>query len=240
MKQFAKLCRILSKPVLRDGLRHGVGAAMQHADLLGGLSLATVVDIGANVGQFSLLVNGLMPHVHVHAFEPVSKSARTFERLFAKNEMVSLHQKAVGRIARKLAMNIARHADSSSLLPATPLQSKTFSGTDFIGVEEVEVTPLDLELAPSQIVPPALLKLDVQGYELEALRGCESMIRLFSYVYFELSFVELYVGQATPEELFDFLGRNGFSFRGVYNTVYDKSGRSIQCDCLFAADAPHN
>ena len=66
------------------------------------------------------------------------------------------------------------------------------------------------------------------------------MIRLFSYVYFELSFVELYVGQATPEELFDFLGRNGFSFRGVYNTVYDKSGRSIQCDCLFASDAPHD
>jgi hypothetical protein len=92
-------------------------------------------------------------------------------------------------------------------------------------------------LSPSDITSPSLLKLDVQGYELEVLRGCRDMLPLFDYVYAELSFVEFYRGQALADDIMNFLSRSGFTVKGVYNTQYDATGKSIQCDCLFSRPA---
>jgi hypothetical protein len=118
-------------------------------------------------------------------------------------------------------------------LQPTLLQTTTFPGTDSIDSELVRVTPLELEVSPAQIQPPALLKLDVQGYELEALKGCESLLDRFTYVYLEVSFLEFYAGQPPASELFEFLQHRGLMFKGVYNTVFDSRRISVQCDCLF-------
>lgn len=80
---------------------------------------------------------------------------------------------------------------------------------------------------------PAFLKLDVQGFELEALRGCEDLLGHFSNVYAECSFVELYSGQALAHEIISWLRERGFSLSGVYNMGYDRNGRAVQGDFLF-------
>ena len=90
---------------------------------------------------------------------------------------------------------------------------------DFIGDED--------------IVTPALLKLDVQGYELSALQGCEDLLERFAWVYCECSFIELYVGQALADEVIAWLRERRFVLTGVYNMAYDESGRAIQADFLF-------
>ncbi len=73
----------------------------------------------------------------------------------------------------------------------------------------------------------------MQGFELEALRGCESLFGCFRYVYCECSFVELYDGQALAHEVIDYLSQHGFKLAGVYNMTYDKQGIAIQADFLF-------
>jgi len=83
------------------------------------------------------------------------------------------------------------------------------------------------------IQPPAFLKLDVQGFELEALRGCEDLLDRFACVYAECSFVEMYAGQALADEVIAWLRDRGFRLRGVHNMVYDRGGRAIQADFLF-------
>ncbi len=80
-----------------------------------------------------------------------------------------------------------------------------------------------------------MLKLDVQGFELAALQGCDDLIRNFKFVYVEASFVELYVGQALASELIRFLFDRGFSLLCVANLSYGRSQRPIQADFLFAA-----
>lgn len=78
------------------------------------------------------------------------------------------------------------------------------------------------------------MKLDVQGFELEALRGCENMLDRFRYVYCECSFVELYEGQALAHEIIDYLSQHKFKLTGVYNMTYDKRGIAVQADFLFS------
>jgi len=73
----------------------------------------------------------------------------------------------------------------------------------------------------------------VQGFELEALRGCADLLECFAYVYAECSFVELYTGQALAHEVIDWLARHCFILTGLYNISYDKNGKAIQGDFLF-------
>ncbi|WP_461441697.1 FkbM family methyltransferase [Metallibacterium sp.] len=88
-------------------------------------------------------------------------------------------------------------------------------------------------IKPEQIIAPALLKLEVQGYELQALRGCEALLDRFQYVYCECSFVELYAGQALADAVISWLRERGLRLISVYNMANEEDGRAVQADFLF-------
>lgn len=233
LHQLAKAVRLLPNAAFRHGLMHGVGAAIEHRRQIAALDLATIVDVGANVGQFTLLVTFLFPRARVIAFEPLVGPASRFARLFAGNDNVTLHRAALGPAESTASMHVSRSADSSSLLPIGSLQAEIFPGTEEVGTEAVTVAPLDRFVAAGDIVAPALLKIDVQGYELEVLRGAASLLDRFAWIYVEASFQRLYEGQALAGEVADFLGRHGFAEAGRYNLARDAAGREVQADFLF-------
>lgn len=96
---------------------------------------------------------------------------------------------------------------------------------------------LDDFLTKEEVVRPAMLKLDVQGFEIQALAGCKRLISNFD-VYCECSFVELYTGQALAGEVVGYLDELGFKLSGIYNLSYDCDGNCIQADLLFAGMEP--
>jgi hypothetical protein len=89
-------------------------------------------------------------------------------------------------------------------------------------------------LLPEDIKKPAFMKIDVQGYELQVLEGCASLLSLFSFLYIECSFLELYTGQSLVHEIISFLANRQFTLSGIYNLDYDKKGQPIQGDFLFS------
>ncbi len=123
--------------------------------------------------------------------------------------------------------------DSSSLLPIGKSQSELFPHTGEREVRETPVRPLHEAIGTKELSSPALLKIDVQGFELEVLKGCCSMLDCFVWAYVECSFIELYVGQARADEVIAWLRERGFVLTGVYNMAYDESGRAIHPDFLF-------
>jgi hypothetical protein len=135
-------------------------------------------------------------------------------------------------------IHVSRADDSSSLLPISDLQTGLFPGTAEKETRAVTVKPLDRILETKDVLAPALLKIDVQGYEREVLEGCASLLPCFSYVYVECSFLELYTGQALAHDVVDLLSGNGFALEGVYNLTYDKAGLAVQGDFLFQAHPP--
>ena len=122
--------------------------------------------------------------------------------------------------------------DCSSLLAPTAHQGAVFPQTRLAGTLPVEIAPLDAFIGPGDLPAPALLKLDVQGFELAALDGCASLLDRFAAVYVECSFVPLYAGQPLADEVLAHLRERGFRLSGVYNLTYDREGRAVQADFL--------
>ena len=213
----------------------GVAATVEHRRALAGLDIATVVDIGANKGQFSLYCLDAFPGVRIIGFEPLAEPARRFRAVFDAVPDVRLFEVAIGAASGTATINVAGRMDSSSLLPITPLQTEVFPGTGCQETRAISVARLEDVITTDDLGHPALLKLDVQGFELDALRGCESLLSQFAYVYVECSFVELYAGQALADDVAEFLRSRGFRMGGVFNQVMSTELGAIQADFLFVS-----
>jgi len=236
LKQLRKLAQVLANSGYRTSFRRaGVAAAVEHEPLLKTLNFATIVDIGANRGQFSLVARRCFPAAKIIAFEPLTPAAERFRNALRGDSLVILHQVAIGPSKGDATMHVSAEDDSSSLLPITKLQQSLFTGTREVATVTVQVDTLSDRIKEGELQSPALLKIDVQGYEVAALHGCASLLPRFSHVYIECSFVELYAGQALAAEVIDHLSNHGFDLRGVYNVEYHPQGCALQADLLFAA-----
>jgi FkbM family methyltransferase len=228
-----KLIQSIKSPQLTLALlRYRVLAGAEHRHSLF-RNIYTVVDIGANRGQFALAARRWAPIARVIAFEPLPGPASVFRKVFSGDDRVLLQQAAIGPNTEYGTMHVSERDDSSSLLPISHVQTNTFPGTREVTTIKVRVAPLDKFVTANDLLSPAMLKLDVQGFELEALRGCESLLHNFEWVYCECSFIELYAGQKMASEVIDWLAARHFSLNGVYNIAYDHDGQAVQADFLF-------
>lgn len=148
--------------------------------------------------------------------------------MFAEDDRSTQVEAAVGPQSGDAEIHLSERDDSSSLLPIAERQDGLFPGT-----ANIRVVRLVDALPAEEITTPALLKLDVQGFELQALEGSEDVLPRFDWVYVECLFVELYAGPALADEVIAWLHERGFRWVGVFNMTYDAAGRAIQADFLF-------
>ena len=236
MNKVIKFCLIMKNPQYRRAfLRHRVAAAVEHENLFSriGSELETVVDIGANRGQFALIASVHAPKAQIHSFEPLEEANEVFRLVFQEQPNVVLHKHAIGSALAEALLHVSRADDSSSLLPISDLQVSIFPGTEERSVRAVEVKPLAETLNKAMLHPPALLKIDVQGYELEVLKGCADLLTSFNYLLIEGSYVELYEGQALVDEIIQYLDLAGFEFVERQNLMRNKQHEPIQADFFF-------
>lgn len=235
--RLSKLIKILATRDMRlsRALRSGVAAGVEHLQVLEMTPCQTFVDVGANRGQFALAARYCYPDAEIVSFEPLEQPAKVFRRLFTHDRHVAIHQVAVGPETRQVPMHLSARDDSSSVLPILPSQTETFPGTEEIGVVSVEMAPLAVFLTPEDILRPAMLKIDVQGFEWDVLRGCEPLLGMFDWIYCECSFLELYAGQKLAPQIIDWLAGKGFALLGMFNPTIVKTHRLVQADCLFRA-----
>ena len=230
MRRAIKLTRLLTFSAGRHGLRYGVGAAIEHRQALAGLHVATIVDVGANKGQFALLGAELFPGATIYCFEPLEEPAARLRKVLGTG--VRLFETAIGGSESQGIINVSRRDDSSSLLPIAK-QGEIFPGTELREKRVVPIAPLTKYLSFENLGQPAILKIDVQGYELEVLKGCDPFLLFFRYIYLECSYIELYQRQALAGDVILYLTERNFGLSGVYNQVEDCNGRPVQADFLF-------
>ncbi|MEI8298019.1 MAG: FkbM family methyltransferase [Pseudomonadota bacterium] len=220
----------------RRALLHGVAAALEHTAVLRALStrrLGLVIDIGANVGQFTLAVRHCLPDAMVLAFEPLPLAARRFRQVHGADPQVELVEAAVGPVHATCSMHVSKSADSSSLLPIGRRQRHHFPGTEASHQEQVRVLPLEAAVSAERLGQGTLLKIDVQGFELSALQGCESLLGWVDVIYVECSFLEFYDGQALADEVIAWLHQRGFGLSGIGPLSTSTDGVAVQADLLF-------
>ena len=228
-----KLWVSLTRPSYWSALVVGVAPAVEHRDVLRSLTVDGIIDVGANRGQFSLACCFALPGVPVVAFEPIPMEAATFRKVHGARGEVILIESALGETKGTATLHLSKSADSSSLLPIGKKQTELFENTVEVGTITVTVHRLDDFASCWPGRSRQLLKLDVQGYELNVLRGAPETLKTCAYVYAECSEVALYDGQALRAEVEAFLGQHGFKIQGRYNEQLD-NGQLIQADYLFS------
>ncbi|MEQ9407211.1 MAG: FkbM family methyltransferase [Fuerstiella sp.] len=132
-----------------------------------------VLDVGANIGLVSLLLARLVgPTGRVHAFEPQPRLARMLAASLQKNgfQNTTLHEIALGDSVGKLQMHVPGHNAGAATLVNDRIRSDS-------GSLYVDVRTLDDVLAADQNSRIRLMKIDVEGYESQVIKGAQSIMR---------------------------------------------------------------
>ncbi len=155
----------------------------------------TVLDVGASIGAFTLHAARLVsPGGAVHAFEP---TGRSFQRLQENLEhapqlraVVTANRAAIFNAEGDVALNVfpPEYAEWNSLGTPTMLtrDGKQMAPTH---TETVPAYTIDAYCARQGIAHIGLLKIDVEGFEVEALEGARAMVGggRVDYLLFEIS-----------------------------------------------------
>ena len=229
----AKLIAVLRYPPYRRALRFGVAASTEHARTPLPHDYATVIDVGANRGQFALVARRRFPHAVIVCVEPLDIPRATLERVFPDRARVRVIATAAAESAARARMFVSRADDSSSLLAPTDLQRATFPGTDTVDRIEVPTERLDTLLAGADLARPALLKIDVQGGELGVLAGATGVLDTIDAILVECSFRELYAGQPLADDIVRFAHIHGFALASISSPFVDRAGQVLQADLVF-------
>jgi FkbM family methyltransferase len=174
------------------------------------------VDVGANFGWYTCLMTALDGHRPILAFEPEPHNFELLQAQLALNgaKAVQALQKGLGAAPGHLQMykykegNAGRH----SLLPLHDGEQV-----------QVEVVKLDQQLADLQLLdsPIALMKMDIEGYEIFALRGAKQALLRTRRLILEFSPQLMRQAQLEPDDLLDILAERGFTAR-----IFDPDGGS--------------
>jgi len=237
VNKIEKLINLIHDKYYRNVLlKEHVAAGSEHEQVLDNLqssTISTIVDIGANRGQFALVSRHHFPDSKIFSFEPLKKPAEVFRHVFAQDKLTKIYEYAIGPDETESIIHVSKEDDASSLLLISDLQNELYPGTAEKEIRSIIQKPLDAILTAAEIQTPALLKIDVQGFEKQVLEGCKSLLQLFSYIYIECSFLELYKGQALAHQIIRWLDQRSFVLSGIHNLDYDKNGKTVQGDFLF-------
>ncbi len=232
----AKRRRRILRGTPAEKLEAGHTDSLELLQLLKGRPPRVIFDVGAFYGTWTVLAKSIFPKAEVHAFEPLEQLRGQFLDRTACLNNVTYHQIAAGATSGDKRMELANFLDSSSLLPMTEKQMSEFK-TRPTGSASVRMERLDDYALKHSLPMPDLIKLDLQGYEVEALRGAMKCLSSAQAVISEVSFAEFYKGQCLFEELVGFLASCGFRTR-AFGAKTKLGDRLLQTDILFEnADA---
>lgn len=193
-----------------------------------------VFDIGANEGQFAVLVRTILPDVPIYSFEPLEDCFRVVEKFLLNNGPGQAFQFALGETSESILFHRNRFTPSSSLLPMKQLHKDEFPQSDKTVQEQIQIRRLDEIVSEIEFVGPLVVKVDVQGYEDRVIRGGQDTFRQAHAVILELTSYPLYEDQATFPAVHQQMTELGFIFRGVIDQLHSpRDQRILQFDGVF-------
>jgi FkbM family methyltransferase len=201
------------------------------------LAPQTILDVGANIGDFTAAALYLYPSAHIFAFEPLPGLCRKLTNRFSGCP-VDIHRVALSDRDGTADFNLTAASTLSSLLkPTDTLASILSDGRVATAVTPIQVRTarLDTVLSLAPCSRPTLMKIDVQGTELQVLLGSVEQLRYVDCIKLEVNFEALYSGQNSWPRLCEFLETRGF-LRFIQTSTVVSDHKARWCDLVFFRD----
>ncbi len=201
-----------------QGKGWGTGTVTHEAKLataLAGTLPKTVIDVGGNIGEWTNEIKRLSPNCHVSIFEPSSTNVEKLKDRFRFDTNIRIVPKALGRINAE--GQLWSDAPGSGLASLTKRKLGHF-GISFDTCERVTVMRFDdywnKEMKRS---PIDIAKLDVEGHELDVLKGFGDALKITRVIQFEFGGCNIDT-RTFFQDYFYFFKEQGFS---VYRIAHN-------------------
>jgi len=198
------------------------------------LKLTHVLDVGANVGQFGIDIRRHGFDGQILSFEPVSQTFTLLTETIKKRQPWKALQLGLGAIESEETINVSGNSGlSTSLLTMGSVHLANFPESATVSTQRVTISTVDKQLELLGIDPRHIvLKLDVQGYEAEVLKGASQSLSRIPLCYLEVSMVPLYEGETTFLPILNMLSEAGHEVIDVFRGLKAKNGSLLQMDIL--------
>jgi FkbM family methyltransferase len=191
-----------------------------------------IVDVGGADGTTPKIFSLAFPAKAVYIFEPIKANREIIESMNAAFPQFKLIPKAVGSAPGTADINVAERITSSSLFELNPDQNSELFKDALVPVrkETIEVTTLDAELAGVSLV--GILKIDVQGFELEVLKGGTETLKRTGVIILEMNNHDGYVNAPKYFTIDEYLRNSGFVLFDMFPSSKD-GGRLKEWDSIY-------
>ena len=234
------ISRLLPSPPEAVSTRYGGPPWEQRRQrLFETLGTDLVLDVGANAGQYGVEIRRGGYTGRIVSFEPASETFARLSEATQADPLWSARQLALGSSPGTATLNLAANeGKSSSLLDQREVTFGTTATMRYVGTETVGVSTLEIvgpEVASER--DRVVLKVDVQGLELEVVDGAGSFLDHVQALETELSLYPMYEDQPDWRRLCDRMEELGFVFFAVDPGYSDpKTGRLVEMDGLFVRE----
>lgn len=199
------------------------------------LGIDTILDIGANEGQFADFLRNTFPDAMIYAFEPLPDCFDTLNARYRSDRRFKAFNLAVSDVSGVVEFHRSPFSQSSSMLPSARFHNENFPFAAGETLITVNSTPLDAIADTLEIGSRLLIKIDVQGVEEKVFAGGRKTISRADVVLLETNFQQLYEGQLFFKGAVDLMYDMGFVYLGnvASQLLSPINGTCIEEDSIF-------
>jgi FkbM family methyltransferase len=207
-------------------------------DFIRDRNIGTVIDVGANIGQFGRNLRKEGYKGTIMSFEPVRAMAAILKQTAADDPGWTVFNLGLGETAERKDINITSATEFSSLLGSTDAAHAWGGMAAVQQVETIEIQRLDNVLP--DVPDNAFLKIDTQGYEKQVLMGATRTLRQLAGVLLELPIIQLYQDNWSLQEALAFMHQAGFVPAQIHPVSFFPNDPMslVEVDCVFRRRDP--
>ena len=148
----------------------------------------TLFDIGANIGQYGIEFKSKFPNSKIHSFEPSIRAFKELERTTKGFQKWDSYNFGFGLEESRLKLYAPSVGSASATLV---IQGEVYGRNSNLDFEVVDIRRLDDFLKANSNVFPDIVKIDIEGFELDCLKGSLDYIDQFKIVQFEFGEINI-------------------------------------------------
>lgn len=224
-----ELIRRKKNPSLRAHLRNVIH---RHA-------IDVVIDVGANDGQFALLLRSEGFRGTIYSFEPVNSTYEQLRRIAQHDANWKVFNTALGERVGDAIINVTASSDLCSLLDPNDFGKTAFPSIAVSHQETIAMDTLDNFIAREKLAKAAriLLKMDTQGYDLQVFQGAQQSLGCIVCLLSEISLMPIYAQAPHYLDALRLYEGKGFVPSGLYPVSRNDDLSVIEMDCVLINNA---